>query len=146
MQSELWYMGGFFDGEGTASLICRTRGGNPIHTLIASVCNHHKGVCDMFQRHFGGVIAHAHVWRWQATNSKAAAALAVLRPYTIIKTPQIDVCLDWRNDTLNSTKGSWRVDRARQDHLLAAKAARTAQAIAQLQALRDELKHTGENK
>lgn len=102
----LSYCAGFFDGEGTV-VIGRGSGtkvspNRRQYALIVAISNTHEGILRTMKERFEGVITqppkhkphHKPFWRWMLYGPKAAAFLRVIRPYTVLKSDEIDIGLE----------------------------------------------------
>jgi hypothetical protein len=92
----LAYAAGFFDGEGTVSVVLSTKGAK----IRASIVNTNKDVLEYLQKFFGGRIAakkcvnpdrHKQAFTWSLDGSDSADFLMAIKYHTIIKREQISI-------------------------------------------------------
>lgn len=109
----LAYFAGFFDGEGTVGLYNTKHMKTPLFRVC--LCNNVKAPLELALNLFGGRIRsrfrmHAsglhNNWEWYIDGPKADHFLRSIRPYTIVKSNQIDVYLDARSKLPGSGSGT----------------------------------------
>lgn len=94
--TELAYLAGFFDGEGSIG----TAGGS----LCVRITNTYRPTLERFQRAFGGSIDVHNSgdektrlsWVWRVYGEKAQAVLVAIEPYLVEKGPQAYLGLHFR--------------------------------------------------
>ena len=100
MNTEIHYLAGFFDGEGSIGLYTRSSGGIILKTTVG---NTFKPACDMYYNYFKrGVVGESPVtgnrkrkWRWEVSALDAVAVLTEIRPFLREKGEQADVALEY---------------------------------------------------
>ena len=100
------YMAGIFDGEGYVYIFKKQIASKPHHIgyyVSAGVNMVHYPTIKAFHDRFGGHLNsgrerknpnHRTLFQWGIANKKATVFLKLIRPYVLIKTDQIDVCLE----------------------------------------------------
>lgn len=94
--TELSYLAGFFDGEGSIGIA----GGS----LCVRITNTYRPTLDRYQRAFGGAIDVHNSgdektrlsWVWRIYGEKAQAVLIAIEPYLVEKGPQAYLGLHFR--------------------------------------------------
>jgi hypothetical protein len=99
----LAYLAGLFDGEGCVMIAKKkTRGVSPSFGLNVSLSNTDGRVTQLLKQRFGGYVKYAPDRRpnhracyfWCLSGARMGAAfLQSIRPYTVIKSEQIDLAL-----------------------------------------------------
>jgi hypothetical protein len=98
-QTEIAYIAGLFDGEGSISILRNeynrvARRGFPRYDLCISICNQHHGVLKEVQAEFGGSLgSNGSSYYWRASSLKAKIFLEAVQPYLKIKKPQLEIVL-----------------------------------------------------
>jgi len=97
--SDQW-AAGFFDGEGSVSLLRRKRGGFIEHMLAVAVGQNDQRPLLALKAAYGGSQCNSKTpsgcWRWRLHGAEAEAFLRRIRPYSIVKADQIDLALELR--------------------------------------------------
>jgi hypothetical protein len=97
--SDQW-AAGFFDGEGSVSILRRTRGGFIEHMLAVAVGQNDQRPLLALRDAYGGSQCNSKTpsgcWRWRIHGGAAEAFLRRIRPYSIVKADQIDLALELR--------------------------------------------------
>ncbi len=91
VDTELAYAAGFFDGEGSISLVRQNN--NRSHSLQVAVASNDYEVLQWFQKRFGGTIVtkqprkptHSVSYDWRLTDRRALAFLQLIRRYLVIE-------------------------------------------------------------
>lgn len=106
MSSEYGYAAGILDGEGWIGIAHERRQGheaNDRHSLRVVVTNQSLLLLEWLQERWGGRITekktkphHNRCWRWQVEKLAAEQFLRDVRPYCIVKAPQIELALEFR--------------------------------------------------
>lgn len=102
------YYGGLFDGEGTVYISQPNRLTSVAgFALYAAVTMTDAAPLVWLVRDFGGQLAKSGVinppkirrqpYKWCVCANKAARFLSAIRPYTMVKAPQIDVAIEFQN-------------------------------------------------
>jgi hypothetical protein len=99
--TELAYLAGFFDGEGSISII-KTKAG---HSLVLSVSQLNPEPLVLFQRHFGGSLHRQPDRRgnramivWTTAARRALLALVELRPLLLVKADEADLGIEFQGE------------------------------------------------
>ena len=104
-ESDLAYLAGFFDGEGSVSISENgkpsPRALSPNHTLQVAIGNTDITVLKQIQQHFGGYLTtrcpskprHKTVYQWSLRSTGAADFLKAIRPYLKMKCKQADIAI-----------------------------------------------------
>jgi len=105
--TDLAYMAGIVDGEGSINLIkASSRHRHPAGEIYAQlgVTNTNEWVIRWFQYTFGGSINKDKkgCYRWNVTHRKAAKILRVLLPYLRIKKPQAELAILFQSRKISS--------------------------------------------
>lgn len=97
--SDQW-AAGFFDGEGSVSVLRRVRGGFIEHMLAVAVGQNDQRPLLALRDEYGGSQCNSKTpsgcWRWRIHGGQAEAFLRRIRPYSIVKAEQIDLALEIR--------------------------------------------------
>lgn len=103
MNTELAWMGGFFDAEG--SITTHNNAHTPWPRLMADMGNNDVRALEPFIEQFGLRIANTgrRCLRAYGNASQTEALLRAILPYTVIKRERIETCLQYRE--LTSTTG-----------------------------------------
>lgn len=96
---ELAYLAGFFDGEGSISILknlynMAARRGNPRYDLCARISNQHLETLLRCKEAFGGSIggsANANAFYWSVSSIKAYRFLQEIEPFIRIKKSQLQL-------------------------------------------------------
>lgn len=107
---QLAYIAGLFDGEGTVGIYetklpCRLGGIRPAWHFEAQIANTYWPVIQWMLDNVGGNSAlkskGKEHWRqgyvWRMTGANAEFFMSRIRPFTVIKGPQIDLALSFRS-------------------------------------------------
>jgi len=97
-RTDLAYIAGLFDGEGTLTL-----SDNPWR-IIACLALTNRSIPYWFKFNFGGSIYHykpsngnhSESWRWGVSSQKALTFIKSIYPYLILKKPQADVAIKFQ--------------------------------------------------
>ncbi|MFY4731335.1 hypothetical protein [Nitrospira sp. BLG_2] len=103
--AELAYAAGLFDGEGCVATY--TKKNRVQFSYAANIANTDYRVLAWLLDKFGGKVTkrggvrasnqrHKECYVWYVMNGRAAAFMAAVRPYTVIKSEQIDLALELR--------------------------------------------------
>jgi hypothetical protein len=91
---------GFFDGEGSISVVRRKRGGFIEHHLSVQVGQNDQRPLIAMRDEYGGSQCNSKTpsgcWRWRIHGVPAGEFLKRIRPYSIVKAEQIDLALELR--------------------------------------------------
>lgn len=97
--SDQW-TAGFFDGEGSVSILRRKRGGFIEHMLACAIGQNDQRPLLAIQAEYGGSKCDSRTqsgcWRWRIHGGSAERFLIRIRPYSIVKAEQIDLALELR--------------------------------------------------
>lgn len=105
------YLAGFFDGEGTISLVFNKKG--YFHNLVVAVSQNESGVLELFKARFGGSI-YAQKWHkadrafysCQATsNPTKTQVLQTLSAYLVVKKREAEIGLAFLE---TNVKSKWK--------------------------------------
>ncbi len=112
------YAAGFFDGEGSVYITYKTRvGGRKYHSVQINVHNSVPGVIEEFQAKYGGTIRSyqpkggkraAH--RWTIEGRTALDFLLAVKPYCIVKLPQICLAIEYIETISPHNSGNQKID------------------------------------
>lgn len=107
---KLAYSAGIFDGEGCVRIGRNDKKNGHIATphfyLQAFIRNQNLQVLQMLQAEFHGSLHHsASCYTWSLSSLQAAAFLEAIKPYAIIKLPEIEVALEFQR-LQNENSGS----------------------------------------
>ena len=104
MDVELAYLAGFFDGEGSISILNKGPRKLGLHLQVSQTV---KEPLDRFQERFGGSIhltsrgqspfSRKPIWAWHAGPRDGATALAALLPYLLVKREQAEVAIEFQS-------------------------------------------------
>lgn len=95
------YLAGFFDGEGTVSLIQFIGHGHQQYASRVFVTNADKPMLDMFVHYFGGKVRehqkpNKQCYRWElAKNTDREHFILQILPYLIVKKEEADIVLEF---------------------------------------------------
>lgn len=101
----LYYDAGIFDGEGYVYIFKKQIASKPHHIgyyITAGITMCHLPTIKAFHDQFGGHLnsgsvnnnpKHRPQFVWGVSNKKAAAFLRIIRPFTLIKSDEIDIAL-----------------------------------------------------
>ena len=100
-ETELAYIAGIIDGEGSICLTIRRYPGGGTVSLIACVGMTDPRVPKLLHEKFGGAlflrkptsIKWKPAWAWSLTGDKALSFIEVIYPYLIIKREQADIAI-----------------------------------------------------
>jgi hypothetical protein len=103
---ELAWFAGFFDGEGCVRIQKQPNGRYaPSYTLTVSVTNTDHATLNKFQTAFGGTIGDkrttsnkawwTQAWAWRLNGIAAMRFLECIRPYAVLKRPEIAIGLEF---------------------------------------------------
>jgi hypothetical protein len=119
-RTDLAYLAGFFDGEGSLSLSLNESGG--IRFTVACSQNT-RTVLDLYVRHFGGSVygytpkgRRSEMFSWRVNAQKAYDFLVQVRSFLLVKLVDADTCMSiWeqREDRLAMAE---RVDEYNKHH------------------------------
>ena len=94
------WIAGFFDGEGSVSILRRKRGGFIEHMLAIQLGQNDRTPLDMVCAQFEGSVCNSKTpsgcWRWRAHGGTAEKFLKAIRPHSIVKREQISLALELR--------------------------------------------------
>lgn len=107
------YLAGLLDGEGHISIMFKARSGarrgtgNQCYILVSLTMVDRQAI-DAAAERFGGAVYHLkqeserwkRAYRWMATGARAEAVLKAVRPHLLVKQPQADLALEFREVTL----------------------------------------------
>ena len=106
-ETELAWMAGFFDGEGSIMLskVVNDNGGVCFHRRVC-VVNTRRDILDIFQRYFGGTIReNTHqtkynpnakpIYSWECSTKQSAYFVGMIKPYLRLKSYQADLFMDF---------------------------------------------------
>lgn len=106
---EVIWSAGFFDGEGCIHLgVSR----NTQVRLECNVASTTRAALDFLSGRFGGAVCplraklrRRDTWQWRVTGFNAAVFLRAIRPYSLVKAPEIDLALEffalpWRRQSV----------------------------------------------
>lgn len=130
MSLTLEYVAGLFDGEGWCRI--QTPGMNPdgiqisgshkrhfpSYQVIAGIAMTYKPIMTLLLERFDGILygddhyrrkdpKNRTIYRWHVTSRKAYTFLSAIRPYSIIKLDQIELCLELQ-DHIDHHKSTMR--------------------------------------
>lgn len=99
----LFYLAGYFDGEGSITL---SRGSNGHYTLVCGVSGVKPNALKLFHERFGGSLYYQKrtnaKWRdifmWRISGEKAELFLEEIKPYLILKKDEAELGLTFRYD------------------------------------------------
>lgn len=98
-KSDLSYIAGFFDGEGSINMTVRRRKNfAPEYTLSVAIGQNDGATLDWIKENLGGRIYRIkrdNSFFWTATNRQAENFLKVIIPYLRYKKPQAEVALSF---------------------------------------------------
>lgn len=116
---ELAYFAGFFDGEGSVSILEHTkseqsgRPGYKYMRLLVQVSNTNLEVLEYFRLRFGGNIYNhktngnrKQCYSWQLHSRMAANALMLMQPYLVVKAEQAGLGLAFQETMGQVTLGA----------------------------------------
>jgi len=122
------YIAGLFDGEGSihieknlakpGSKIWRRGYRNNCYRLVVAIVNRNLRVLRMLKEEFGGTIMihksgfskkSLPAYQWRITDNRALKFLETIKPYVIIKEPQVKLGI-----TFQKHKNSWKEQRTYQ--------------------------------
>jgi len=103
-KTDLAYMAGLFDGEGTVSIV---KPKDKCHRLHVSIGSTDEWVCQSFKMMFGGTITklklvqgtrgyNRQAWKWSSSARIAHQMLLVLFPYLHLKRPQAEIAIKFQ--------------------------------------------------
>ena len=108
---QIAYVSGFFDGEGSISILKQTDQARPTnfyHVLKVSVANGNREVLNEFQALFGGNIytrkSHEGLSRayvWSVAAKEADVFLKKVRSHVMVKKTQTEIAIRFRNTFRN---------------------------------------------
>jgi hypothetical protein len=108
-ESKIEYLAGFFDGEGSVSILKPLP---KVHRLFVSISSVDKGIIEWIKfnaEDIGWITKRTHdnenwsdSWKWQVSDEKAFDFLKLIQPYIIIKQKQIEVAEEFRKTILPS--------------------------------------------
>jgi hypothetical protein len=91
---------GFFDGEGSISIVRRKRGNFIEHHLSVQVGQNDKTPLDLIAKLFKGSVCNSKTpsgcWRWRVHGKPAEIFLKAILPFSIVKKKQIELALELR--------------------------------------------------
>lgn len=97
--SDQW-AAGFFDGEGSVSVVRRQRGGFIEHHLSVQVGQNDRRPLDAMCAEYRGSTCNTKTpsgcWRWRIHGKSAESFLQRIQPYSIVKAEQIALALELR--------------------------------------------------
>ena len=94
-KTDIAYLAGFFDGEGSVYI---TLGNNKYLRIEVSISQKHRAVLNWIVTNFGGKIyqSKGHYPQWKMNGAKAVEFLLMMRPYLIEKAVDVeDVVTMW---------------------------------------------------
>ena len=103
-KTDLAYAAGFFDGEGTLSIVKTRQYGYIQYQLRVSACSTDEWACRRFQFMFGGRIRkrpgrnphHKTCWDWRISCREAGDFLKIVLPYLHIKRDRAEIALKFQ--------------------------------------------------
>lgn len=106
VDAELAYLAGFFDGEGSISIL-RPRAKARSLLLHIQVSQIVREPLEMFQSRFGGTIhltnrgqsplSRRPIWAWHAGPRAGAAALQEMLPFLVVKQSQAAIAIEFQS-------------------------------------------------
>lgn len=126
--SDQW-TAGFFDGEGSVSVLRRKRGNFVEHMLACAVGQNDQRPLLAIRNEYGGSQCNSKTpsgcWRWRIHGGAAESFLKRIRPHSIVKADQIDLALELRllvgKPGQRMAPGVWEQKEAIWKRLMAAK-------------------------
>jgi len=118
----LEYVAGLFDGEGCVNIVKSKRKGykNYYFQVWVAVYNSYKPVLEKLEKQFGGFVIpqqkhkdkshHLTKWRWGLSGKETIEFLKQILPYTVIKTEQIKLAIEFKENFIN---GRWSSEEER---------------------------------
>ena len=108
--TELAYLAGIVDGEGSISVYCyqNYRGiGHHRYSEVFGVVTTDECLTNWIHAHFGGVVYHRppskqnpkwkDKYEWRASQSEIAVLVPAILPYLVIKEPQAKLLIEFRS-------------------------------------------------
>jgi hypothetical protein len=105
---KITYLAGFFDGEGTISVLPHSMNKNSIIVMV-SACQVDPRPIMLLKELFGGSVMHVHngenckmIWKWSVCHKAAETFLKVITPYLIVKKEKAEIALKIRSTITKS--------------------------------------------
>ena len=110
-KTDLAYVAGLFDGEGSISIVKNKKWNN--HTLQISLGSTDEWICQSLKMMFGGNISlknetHDGIracWQWSNGSRKAYNTLLLIVPYLRIKRPQAEIAIKFQKAKIERAFG-----------------------------------------
>lgn len=108
----LWWLGGFFDGEGCVSIPeTKSYGRSPYdYTLTIEVGGNFKEVLEEMQRRYGGTLTPKprsdQGWRLQLSPNPALRFLETIQPYVRLKWEEVEIGITFQRGKVRLTSGT----------------------------------------
>ena len=107
------YLAGFFDGEGSVSVVNSLNNGRHSFQVWVQVSNTDIDILETYQRLFKGQIRklskkkahHKQAWMWRVVSKQAVAFLTAIEPYLTIKKEQAQLAIKFQQDRANKKLG-----------------------------------------
>lgn len=107
---------GFFDGEGCVTIRKRLRPIKIYYDLFIKITNTNKESVYKFKKLFTYGSIHSRktitgkiAWEWCISGEKALNILNILKPFTVVKTEQINVAIEFQSMTgVKKTEKEWK--------------------------------------
>ena len=105
MCMDIKYLAGFFDGEGSISIIFRQyKNGARGYQVLVQISNTNLSILEIFKEKFGGQIRplkkmmsqYKQAWLWRIVSRQALSFLEQIIPYLIIKTNQAILAISFQ--------------------------------------------------
>lgn len=101
-KTDLAYVAGLFDGEGSVSIVKGTKANN--YHLQISLGSTDEWICQSLKMMFGGSVSlknkaseHIHAcWQWSMGSRQAYNMLLLILPYLHIKRPQVEIAIKFQ--------------------------------------------------
>jgi len=109
----LWWLGGFFDGEGCVCIPERKTCTRYHHdyTLTVEVGGNFKEVLEEMEKRFGGTLSpkgggSEFAWRLQLSPNKALHFLETIQPYVRLKHREVEIGIEFQGDKVILRSGT----------------------------------------
>ncbi|MDE2233290.1 MAG: LAGLIDADG family homing endonuclease [Patescibacteria group bacterium] len=120
---DLSYMAGYFDGEGSISLVKRQRGKCLEYFIRISIGQKDGASLDWIKDNFGGTLYNVKrddSYIWLATNNKAYKVIKLIVPFLKYKQPQVKLAIKFYEECVvpvNRKKGMTPEDREKREKI-----------------------------
>lgn len=107
-EQNLLYLAGFFDGEGSISILKRKKGDwNISHFIRVSIGQKDGETLDWVKDNFGGnvyLVSRDGSYIWAVSDNKAYEFIKVLTPYLHYKKPQAELAIKFQEERIMNSR------------------------------------------